>query len=244
MEDVTVQPGLSEGARIIDTFVAPGKTFTDILRNASWWGPLLVLLVVGLIFSAAVDKKVGFSAVAQQQISKNKMQSDRMESLPPEKRAAVYAAAAKQFKYTTYGFGVFVLIFAAIISLLWWASLNFGLGATTKFSQIFAIAIYTSLPKALMSLLAAILLFAGVGTDNFDLQNPIGTNIGYYLPDTSPVLKVAGSFFDVFGLWSLVLAVIGTAIVARKKPSQTAIVVVGWWVLGLLISVGFTAAFS
>ena len=28
---------LSEVERVIDTFVAPSKTFTDIRRNASWW---------------------------------------------------------------------------------------------------------------------------------------------------------------------------------------------------------------
>jgi len=28
---------LSEGARIVNTFIAPSKTFTDLRRNASWW---------------------------------------------------------------------------------------------------------------------------------------------------------------------------------------------------------------
>ena len=29
--------GLSEVERVVDTFIAPTKTFTDILRSASWW---------------------------------------------------------------------------------------------------------------------------------------------------------------------------------------------------------------
>jgi hypothetical protein len=122
--------------------------------------------------------------------------------------------------------------------------LNFALGASTKYSQVFAVWMYATLPKSLMALLAAVLLFAGVGVDNFDMQNPLGTNPGYYLPDSSAVLKAALSFFDLFGLWALALAVIGTAIISGKKPSQTAMVVVGWWLFGMFLVVGMAAAFS
>jgi hypothetical protein len=141
----------------------------------------------------------------------------------------------------SYGFGVVVLIIAAFVSLLWWGTINFALGGTTKYSQIFAIFMYAGLPKILIYLLAAILLFAGVGIDNFDMQNPVGTNLGYFIAPTSVALRTALSFFDIFGLWSLALAVFGTAIVAGKKVSQTALVIVGWWVLGLLIVTALTA---
>jgi hypothetical protein len=36
---------LSEGRRLIDTFFAPRKTFTDLRRNASWWAPYLIIAV-------------------------------------------------------------------------------------------------------------------------------------------------------------------------------------------------------
>ena len=38
---VTPQPmdaPMSEPARILNTFIAPAKTFSDLQRNASWWG--------------------------------------------------------------------------------------------------------------------------------------------------------------------------------------------------------------
>jgi len=41
---------LSEGQRIVDTFVAPSKTFADVLRKSSWWGPLLLMIVVSIAF--------------------------------------------------------------------------------------------------------------------------------------------------------------------------------------------------
>ena len=40
------EPGLSQIERVVDTFVAPKKTFTDILRSTSWWLPFLLLVLV------------------------------------------------------------------------------------------------------------------------------------------------------------------------------------------------------
>ena len=41
-------PGLSQMERVVDTFVAPKKTFTDILRSTSWWLPFLLMVLVTL----------------------------------------------------------------------------------------------------------------------------------------------------------------------------------------------------
>ena len=51
-------------------------------------------------------------------------------------------------------------------------------------------------------------------------------------------------FFDAIGIWVLVLLVIGTAIIAKVKRGQASMVVVGWWLLMLIVSVGIAAATS
>jgi hypothetical protein len=240
---VSEQRPLSQAARVVDTFVAPSKTFADIRRNASWWLPFVLSIIVSVFFVSAVGKQVGWETIAHQNVDKNHFAADRLNSLPKDQQAMAYHAAAKQTEIVSYIFPVLGLIITLIVALLWWASLNFGLGARAKYSQILAVVFYAGLPKLLIYILAAVLLFAGVGLDNFDMQNPVGTNIGYYLPATSPALRAAGGFFDLFGLWALALAVIGTAIVTGKKYSQTAIVVVGWWILGLILA-SAAAAFT
>jgi len=244
MTDSVVPAGepLSQVERVVDVFVAPSKTFTDILRSTSWWMPLIILAVCSLFFSYAVDKKVGFDAVAQQQLEKMPAQAEQVDAMAPADKARVIHQRAVGTKYTTYGFTVFIMIFVLIHTLLLWASANFGLGAKTKFSQVFAVVMYAGLPKIFISLIGSALLFADVGIDGFDVQNPVGTNIGYFL--SSPALKAAGSFLDVFGLWSLALLVLGIAIISGKSKTQAAILVVGWWVVGLLLSAGVAAAFS
>ena len=76
------------------------------------------------------------------------------------------------------------------------------------------------------------------------MQNPLGTNPGYYMSDAGAGLRAALSFLDLFGLWSIFLAIIGIAIVARKSKGQAAIVVLSWWILGLLLTAGGAALTS
>jgi hypothetical protein len=237
-------PGLTQIERVVDTFTAPSKTFNDVLRSTSWWLPFILLVLATMGSCFAIDKKVGFDGIAEHQIMKNPAVAEQMQQLPPDQRAAKMHTAATRIRIFTYGAAVPFLIVIAIEALVLWGCFNFGLGARTTFGQVFAVIMYAGLPKLFISLLTIVLLFAGVGLDNFDIQNPVGTNIGYFLQDSSAALKVAGSFFDVFSLWALALLVIGMATISRKSIGQAAAIVVGWWVLLLLVFTGITAAFG
>jgi len=237
-----VPPGLSEGERFVDTFVAPSKTFADILRSASWWLPFVVFCVIAWSSTFAVQQKIGWEAVTTQQMMKNPRAAEQMEQLSPEQRAQRISVGAKFSKYIGYGVPVVILIISALCVLVLWLSVNFGLGANTTYGQMFAVWMYAGLPKLFISVLNIVLLYAGVGLDNYDVQNPVGTNLGYYLTDAPGWLQSLGSWFDIFNLWALALLVIGVSVVAKKSKGQAAAVVVGWWLLCLLVSVGFKAA--
>ena len=233
--------GLSQVERVVDTFLAPSKTFADILRSTSWWLPFLLLVVVTMGSTFAIDQKIGFDRVAEQSVMQSAAAEDQMAQLTADQRAAAVHRIAAGQKYGSYGAAAIILIFVAIVALLNWASLNFGLGASTTFGQNFAVCMYAGLPKIFIGLLNIVFVYAGVNTENFDLNNPVGTNIGYYMTDSAHWLKMAGSFFDLFGLWSLVLMVIGLAIISKKSKGQAAMVAVGWWLIGMFIMVGITA---
>jgi Yip1 domain len=239
MEEIT---GLSQVERVVDTFVAPSKTFADILRSTSWWLPFLLLVVVTMGSTYAIDQKIGFDRVAEQSITQSASASEQMAQLTPDQHAAAIHRIAVTQKYGSYAAALIILIFVAIIALLNWASLNFGMGAKTTFGQNFAVCMYAGLPKIFIGLLNIVFVYAGVNTENFDLNNPVGTNIGYYMTSSPHWVQTAGSFLDIFGLWTLALSVIGLAIIAKKSKGQAAIVAVGWWLIGLLILTGITAA--
>ncbi|HEX7159331.1 MAG TPA: Yip1 family protein, partial [Edaphobacter sp.] len=198
MTDVTVngttETGLSEVERVVNTFVAPSKTFTDIRRNASWWLPFLILVVMTMASAFVVDRQVGFTRVAENQIHQSPKQEDQFNQLPDDQKAARLRGTSTVYRYTTYGAFVFVLIFVAIFALVYWASFNFGLGAQTTYKQMFAVWMYASLPKLIVGVLAIIVLLFGGSAESYNMANPVGTNLGYYVPDAAPWIKSALSF--------------------------------------------------
>ncbi|HMH14831.1 MAG TPA: YIP1 family protein [Edaphobacter sp.] len=244
MSDGAVMGGLSQVERVVDTFIAPSKTFTDILRSTSWWLPFILLVVVSLGATVVVDKQVGFERVAENQVHQNPKQEEKMSGMTDAQKAAQMRGMGVGYRYSSYGAFVFILIFVAIGAGLYVASFNFGLGARTTYSQMFAVWMYASLPRLLTGLLSIVTLLFGGSGEAYDMRNPVGTNLAYFMPDASPVVKTILSFFDVIGLWQLALLVIGTAIVAKVSKGKAAAVVVGWWVVGMIVSVGIAVATS
>jgi hypothetical protein len=236
--------GLSQIERVVDTFVAPTKTFSDILRSTSCWLPLVIMFLMTLFFAYSIDKTIGYEAASETQISKSSAQAEALQQLSEADRASRMALTAKITRISSYASVIFVLIFMAIEAAVLLALFNFVLGASTKFGQVFAVVAFAGLPRALMWVISGILLFAGVGTDNFDLRNPVGTNLGYYLQDSPKWISTPATFLDVLGLWSLALLIVGMAIISRKKISQSATVIGVLWLVILVISTGLAAAFS
>ncbi|MGC1361951.1 MAG: hypothetical protein WA826_12305, partial [Silvibacterium sp.] len=67
-ETAPIEAPLTETQRVVDIFVAPSKTFIDIRRKATFWGPLVIMIIVGLLFSFAVQQKIGWERVFENNI--------------------------------------------------------------------------------------------------------------------------------------------------------------------------------
>src|SRR5947199_9112343 len=79
---------LSEGARIVDTFIAPSKTFTDLRRSASWWAPFLLMIVVSSVFVYTAGQKIGFRKIMENQMEAQPKAQARLEKLQADQREA------------------------------------------------------------------------------------------------------------------------------------------------------------
>lgn len=239
------QPGLSEAARIVNTFFAPSKTFTDIKRSASWWAPFVLMAVVSYGFVAVVAKKVGWDQVTQNQIRMNPKAQEQIDQLPADQRAQRMRIQTAVTKGISYGFPVLNLLILTIIAAVLMASFNFGAGAEIPFKQALAVVVYANLAGIVKALLAMVSLLAGSDPEGFTFQNPVATNLGYFVdPGSSRVLSSAASAVDVIAIWILVLTGVGFARVSKLKMATTMSVVFGWYILVTLIGVGFAAAFS
>src|SRR5258705_1193216 len=104
---VDVAP-MSEPARVLNTFFAPSKAFSDLRRNASWWLPFLITTIVSLAFVYVVDQKVGFRKVVENQIRTQPKQADRIERMPADQREKALQQQTSFTKVFSYGFWLFI----------------------------------------------------------------------------------------------------------------------------------------
>ena len=236
--------GLSQVERVVNVFVAPAKTFRDILRSSSWWLPFLLMLVSSIATAFVVQRQVGFEQAYENQVRMSPNTQERLANLTPEQKAQSDKISVAITKYITYGSFLLITGFMALYALILWASFKFGLGAKTTFAQVFAVSMYASLPYLLISLLTIISLCLGGNGEGYDYRNPVATNLAYFMSsDTAPWLKGLLESFDIVKLWSVVLTVVGMAIIAKKTIAQSAVVVGIYWLIGVLVSIA-GAAFS
>jgi hypothetical protein len=221
--------------RVVDTFVAPTKTFIDIRRNASWWLPFLLSILVSVAFAASIDRKIGFDQVAQTNINRSAQTQQSMSNLPDAQREQTIHKIGAFTRVVSYLYPVLGLIFALICAGILMLTFNFGLGAKASYKEYLAVWFYAGLPFLIKFLLAATAIFAGVSAEQFDINNPVGTNVGWYLTSDVPLwVRTLFSSADIFTLWVVLLLILGCSTIARVKRSSAAIVIIGWWVLIIL----------
>ncbi|HEY6372994.1 MAG TPA: YIP1 family protein [Candidatus Sulfotelmatobacter sp.] len=236
---------LSEAARIVNTFIAPSKTFTDLRRNASWWVPFLLMAIISILFVYSVEQKIGFRKVTENQLQMSPKQSAQLDNLPADQRETQMRQRTIGTKWVSYFFPVVTLIIWLIIASLMFATFKFAAGADVSFKVSLAIVIFAALPGALKTLLAMASVLAGMSPDSFSFQNPVATNPGYFMnPADSPFLFSVASSLDIFLIWTLVLTAIGFSCVSKVKRSTAFIIVFGWWAVLTLAGAALGAAFA
>ncbi|HUD14644.1 MAG TPA: YIP1 family protein [Terracidiphilus sp.] len=247
-EPAPVGPGLSQVQRVTSIFSAPSKTFEDIKRgNRSWWMPWIILAIFGYLFFAVVSTKVGMPIVVDNQMKlASEKQQEQLAQAPPEQRAM----SAKIALYVTEGVflagPVFVLLVAAIVSLVLWGTINFAFGGKASFGAVFAVWFFANLPSIFKTLLGVVAIYAANSPETFNIKNFAPTNAGAFLPvmETNKAIYALATSLDIVTIWSLFLMGMGIAIVAGVKRSSGYIAVFGWWAIVVLIGAGWAAVFG
>jgi hypothetical protein len=235
-------PAMSEGARLVNVFVAPSKTFTDLRRSARWWAPWLVISIFSLIFVYAIGKQVGFEQVSKNQIA-HSSRADQFDKLPPEQQAKQLQVSSKIISIFAYGSPAFILFYVLIQTLVLWATFKLAADGETSFGRAYAIAMYSGMVGIVGAILGTISLFAGVNPEGFDINNPVGTNLAYYLdPETTgKFVRSLASSLDIVNIWAIILMGIGFACTSRVKRSTAIAIVAGWYLVYKLAMSGFAA---
>lgn len=243
MADMTMSPPvlpLSEVQRVVDTIVAPSKTFSDVPRKQSWWLPFLLIVVAAYVLTAAIQQKVGWSQLVDNTMRSNPKAEERLAQLSPEQLANQHRITQNFTMGTFYALPVVDIASFAFMAVILWPTINFGFGGSATYGQVLAVAVFSAIPGAIKALLAAMLLYLGRSPETFTPDDMLGSNLGYYIASPGPV-KTLLSSVDVFSIWTAVLLSIGLAIVGRTKKSAGYAAVFGWWILIVLVRTGFAA---
>jgi len=236
---------LSEPSRIINSFIAPSKTFTDLRRNSSWWVPWILISVVALLFVYTVQVKVGFDQVVHNEIANNARSEAQLSRLPADQRAERLQGITKFTQAVAYASPVTGLIAFVIIAAVLMATFNFGAGASIPFKTSLAVVTYGNLPTVIYSLLGILSLAIGVNPEGFNIRNPVATNPAYFLdPTGNRFVYGMASALDLFVLWTLILMAIGYSAVSKIKRSTAVAVILGWYLVWKLVTSGAAILFS
>ena len=232
---------LSEGARLVNTFIAPSKTFTDLGRNASWWGPWLVISIFALLFIYSMDRQIGFDQISRNEIA-HSPQADQFDKLSPDDQEKRLRFSDALVRYLSYGIPVTILVFLAISTAVLWVTFNFGMGANLSYKTAYAIVFYAGLPGIIGSILGAVSMFAGVNPEGFNVNNPVATNPAYFMDRAgNKFLYGMASSLDILVIWTIVLMGIGFACNSKVKRGTAIGIVAGWYLLWKLATSALAA---
>jgi hypothetical protein len=234
---------LSEAERIVDTFVAPSKTFTDLRRSARWIVPWLLMAITGIALVYTVDSKLGMEKVVENGLALAPKQAAQLDKLSPDARAAQMEKVVKFNRIIAYTYPVVILIFLCVVAAVLLGTFNFGLGTELRFNQCLAVCIYASLPGVVKTLLAILVVAMGAGAA-FTFQNPVASNLSPLIDPGSHFLYSVATSIDVFAIWTMVLTGIAFSCLTKVKRGTCMAVVFGWWLLVVLVGGGISAAFS
>jgi len=242
-------PGLSEPQRLINTFIAPKKTFEDLKRNSSWWVPWLISSICVLAFGIVAVQKIDMRQYVQQQVDKSPIAQKQLERLTPEQREQNLAIRATATKVIFYVFPVFILIGGLIYAAVLMGIFNFMLGAEVSFSRALAVVFYAGIPLTIRSILLIVSLFTSSDPSTIDISgNPMPTNPGFFLdPQGNKIIYALASAFDIFTIWYVLLLGIGFAVAStNRKPTTSTGVATLFATYGIivLIGIGFKMVFS
>ena len=234
---------ISPVGRVFGVFFSPKATFEDIVRKPSWVLPVVLLTLLSVAVSTAINQRINWREFMSQQIEKSP-QSANMSAEQKEQRIEGGAKFSPPF---TYAIGVLgPIIFVLVTAVAMWGAYNLLGGANTNFMTAFAITSHAALTGIVSSILFLMVLYLKpYGT--VDLENPVATNLAAVLPeDAAKWLVALLKSIDIFTIWTLILLAIGFAATNPKKlrGSKAFTIAFSVWAVYVVCRVGSAWIFS
>lgn len=223
---------MSTARLLAQTFTAPASGMAGVAARRAIVAPLLAATLVSLAFAAVLVPRADFDGPALEELEK-KPDADQMS---PHEREAALEQVRKVRTVGTYAAALLEPALRALLAAFFtWAAFRLA-QARPPFVATLSVMSWATLPLALQLVLSlpALWRLDSVPLDQIPYLLP--SSLAAFLPErTPPPLRGLAGAFDLFSVWSVVLAVLGMAPLAQAGRRRTATIVVLVWLASVLL---------
>ncbi|MDQ7052993.1 MAG: Yip1 family protein [candidate division KSB1 bacterium] len=221
---------MSVSGRFFGVIVSPQATFQNIARFPNWVVPLIVVAIAGMLSGYFLQDTI--VQMAREQIAQN-------PNLTPEQ---VEQAVSRMEGFTRLSAWLMPLITTPIMFLIIAGILmltgNVFLGAEATFRQVFSVVSWSAVITVLSSIINVPFMRSSGELNSL-------TNLTFLAPNAD--MKSATFFLlqqlDLFYIWWVVLMGMGMAAVYNFTVKKGITIVVSWWLVYILVSLGLKSLF-
>jgi len=198
---------------------SPTATFERLRENRAFWLPMIVLIVLsGIGMWLQIPALIG------------EMEKGLADSGLPAEAVQGAQIGAQIMAVVSAGVGVLIGTFLSGVLLL---LVNLIVRGDAQYMQLVTVGLYAYVPVVISQLIVGILVRVTGATSVFD----VALNLGTFMTEKTGVLFHTLTMVDPFAIWSLVLTVIGTAVMAQRPRKQVAKWIVAGYLLIVLVFV-------
>lgn len=213
-------PRRSEKNPFWNIFFEPIATLAAQKDHPQYWAPLLLGAIVPALVSYYVMLRVGFKQLVMQAI----IASGNLDPDAVAQNAFAHKNQILEIQFISTFLGSIVTVFVVSV-LLWLTALV--IGAEGTFSEVLAVIAHVNLfVWVVRDAMLATVVTIGRNLDTFDIRNPLGTNLAFYLhPDSHALLRLFSSADVIVGA-AIVLTIIGLHRVMTRLSLKNAALIV------------------
>ena len=220
-------------ARIAGVLFAPAETFEDIRRKPDFVVPLIVILLIGYVSLFLLIPHMDLQAMQQQQ--REAMQARGMSQQDIDQQMKI---AGKFGQVITYLVPLFGLIWIFIVAGVLYLAFRI-MGGDATFHQALSTVFYSWMPLVIGGIITTIVVMMRGKVDPSMMGNIVKSHLGILTnAKDHPVLFALLSAIDLFNIWTVVLLIIGFAIMSRFSKMKSAVIVLTMWFLAILLKCG------
>lgn len=218
-------PSLSIGQRAVAIFTRPGAAWSGLASRSQWWFPMIVLLIVNATFAGVLWNRAILPTqldAMEEQVANGKMQPQALEQAETMMRSPAGLA------FAVVPWIVISPVLNVIVALVVMFTVGFLLGGKLPFRLSLEVATWSGLVQIPGILVTGALAWARQSMEG------VHVSLAALLPEpekSDRVMRVVMGVLDglgPFGIWALVVMVIGASTLAGVPRKRTA------WALGAM----------